>query len=524
MVQALTGTTVRAATIALLDQLGMTTIFGNPGSTELPMFRDFPDHFRYVLGLQESVVIGMADGYAQATRNAAFVNLHSAAGLGHGLGNLFTAFKNQTPLVVTAGQQARSILPFEPFLFAERATEFPRPYVKWAIEPSRAQDVPGAIARAYHIAMQPPCGPTFVSIPVDDWDQICEPPKLARISRKVCGDALALTELAAKLSTAKKPVIVVGAQVALDDAWDEVIALAERHHAVVWVAPMNARCSFPEDHPLFQGFLSAFRERIVAALDGADLVLVLGGPAFTYHAEGGGPHIPAGATLVQLTNDPNMASWLPEGQAIITDLKAGIAGLLNGPRPVSRTDPAARRLVPVEATSPLSDAWLMQRIAALRPRGSIIVEEAASSRGVMHDHLPITERDSFYTCASGGLGHGLPAAIGVSLGRPDARVVAIVGDGAAMYAIQGLWTAARLGLPITFVIVNNSRYEALHVFGRHFGLQKLEGTDLSGLDFVALAEGQGVPAVRVADADALDAALSAAFASAGPMLVEVEVL
>uniref|UniRef100_UPI0005BE249E thiamine pyrophosphate-binding protein n=1 Tax=Novosphingobium sp. B-7 TaxID=1298855 RepID=UPI0005BE249E len=159
--------TVRDVTIALLRELGMTTLFGNPGSTELPLFRDFPDDFRYVMGLQESVVLGMADGFAQGTGRAAFVNLHSSAGVGHGLGNLFTAWKNQTPLVVTAGQQARAILPYEPFLFAERAAEFPRPFVKWACEPARAQDVPAAIERAWLVAMEPPSGPTFVSIPID---------------------------------------------------------------------------------------------------------------------------------------------------------------------------------------------------------------------------------------------------------------------------------------------------------------------------------------------------------------------
>jgi benzoylformate decarboxylase len=151
----------------------------------------------------------------------------------------------------------------------------------------------------------------------------------------------------------------------------------------------------------------------------------------------------------------------------------------------------------------------------------VIVEEAASSRGAMHDHLPITKRDGFYTCASGGLGHGLPAAIGVAMARPDARVIAVLGDGAAMYAIQGLWTAAQMKLPMTFIIVNNRRYEALHVFGRHFGLQSLEGTDLSGIDFVSLAQGQGVDAVRVEHADALDAALTSAFQSSVPVLVEV---
>jgi benzoylformate decarboxylase len=513
--------TVREATLDILRQTGMTTIFGNPGSTELPMFRDFPDDFRYILGLQESVVMAMADGYAQATRGAAFVNLHSAAGVGHALGNLFTAFKNQTPLVVTAGQQARSILPFEPFLYAERATEFPRPYVKYSVEPARAEDVPAAIARAYHIAMQAPQGPVFVSIPIDDWDRMCDPPELARVSQGVRGDATMLAEVAEALATARKPVFVVGAGVALDDAWNEVITLAERHEAGVWVAPMNARVSFPEDHRLFQGFLAAFREKIVADLGDADLVLVLGGAAFTYHAEGFGPHAPEGARLVQLTNDPNQASWIPDGTAIVTNLKAGIADLLAGPAPAKRTASLARTVPSALAAAPLTDAYLLQRIAALRPLNSVIVEEAASSRGAMHDHLPITTRDGFYTCASGGLGHGLPAAIGVAMGRGDARVICLLGDGAAMYAIQGLWTAAQLKLPMTFIIINNRRYEALHIFGRHFGLQTLEGTDLSGIDFVSIAKGQGVDAVRVEHADTLDATLIRAFASFRPMLVEV---
>ncbi|HEY5757044.1 MAG TPA: thiamine pyrophosphate-binding protein, partial [Steroidobacter sp.] len=247
-------TTVRDTVFDLLRAFGMTTIFGNPGSTELPLFRGFPADFRYELGLQESIVVGMADGFAQATRNASFINLHSAAGVGHALGNVFTAYKNQTPLVIAAGQQARSMLPYEPFLYAREATEFPRPYVKWACEPARAEDVPSAIARAYYTAMQPPCGPTFVSIPVDDWDRQCEPLAGRRVSRTVRGDADLLREAAQALSNARRPAIVVGASVARDNAWNETIALAERHEASVWVSPMSARNSFPEDHRLFAGF------------------------------------------------------------------------------------------------------------------------------------------------------------------------------------------------------------------------------------------------------------------------------
>src|SRR6266403_2046436 len=166
--------TVRTAVLDLLRALGMTSIFGNPGSTELPLFRDFPGDFRYVLGLQEAVVVGMADGYAQATRGAAFVNLHSAAGVGHAMGNIFTAYKNRTPLLITAGQQARSFLPYDPFLFSAQATELPKPYVKWTAEPARAEDVPLAVARAYYTAMQPPRGPVLVSVLADDWAKPCE--------------------------------------------------------------------------------------------------------------------------------------------------------------------------------------------------------------------------------------------------------------------------------------------------------------------------------------------------------------
>src|SRR3954454_686560 len=202
---------VRLATLNLLRAFGMTTVFGNPGSTELPMFRQFPRDFNYVLGLQESIVVGMADGYAQVTRNAAFVNLHSAVGVGHALGNIFTAYKNQTPLVITAGQQARSILPYEPFLFSNEAAQFPKPYVKWSCEPARAEDVPAAIARAYYVAMQAPRGPTFVSIPVDDWDRRCERVVPRVVSRLSAGDPLLLAEAAEALSHAERPVIVVGA-------------------------------------------------------------------------------------------------------------------------------------------------------------------------------------------------------------------------------------------------------------------------------------------------------------------------
>jgi benzoylformate decarboxylase len=515
--------TVREAVYSLLREFGLTTVFGNPGSTELPMFRDFPADFRYVLGLQESVVVAMADGFAQARGDAALINLHSAIGVGHAVGSIFTAFRNQTPLLITAGQQARSILPFEPFLYSEQAPQLPKPYVKWSCEPARAADVPAAIARAYYVALQPPRGPTFVSIPVDDWDRPCEILGARQVSRRIAGDPILLARAAVALSAARQPVIVVGAAVARDDAWDEVLALAEEHQAKVWVSPMSARNGFPERHPLFAGFLPADRKAIVARLQAADLIVALGAPVFTYHVEGLGPHIPPGATLIQLTDDPGAAAWCPVGTSIVTNLKLGVAALLGFPPATPRAPPEPAVRAPDLAAEQLSDRYLMQQIAALRPADSIVVEEAPSSRAAMHDYLPMLERDSFHTCASGGLGHGLPAAVGVALARPGRKVIGLLGDGSAMYSIQGLWTAAELGLPVAFIIVNNSSYRALEEFGRHFEIPALPGVRLPHLDFCALAQSQGVQGIRVERCEDLDAALNRIFLAEVPMLLEVRV-
>ena len=516
--------TVREASFALLRDFGLTTVFGNPGSTELPMFRSFPQDFRYVLGLQESVVVAMADGFAQARGDAALVNLHSAIGVGHALGSIFTAFRNQSPLLITAGQQARSILPFEPFLYSEQAPQLPKPYVKWSIEPARAADVPAAIARAYYVAMQPPRGPTFVSIPVDDWDRPCTSLVARQVSSRVAGDPALLAEAAAELARARQPSIVVGASVARDGAWDEIVALAEMHQAAVWASPMSSRNSFPENHKLFAGFLTADRARIVQQLAGSDLVLVLGAPVFTYHVEGDGPHIPIGARLLQLTDDPAAAARCPVGISIVTNLKLGIASLLAQSAPASARNPPTTppRAAPLPGGK-LTDAYLLQQIAALRPANSIVVEEAPSSRGALHDRLPMIDRDSFFTCASGGLGHGLPAAVGVALASTERKVIALIGDGSAMYSIQGLWSAARLGVPVAFIIVNNSSYRALEEFGRHFNISTLPGVQLPDLDFCALATGHDVRSLKVDRCVDLDAALRQVFAAKVPMLLEVRV-
>src|SRR5215831_18156610 len=358
--------TVRTAVLDLLRALRMTTIFGNPGSTELPLFRDFPQDFRYVLGLQEAVVVGMADGYAQATRNAAFVNLHSAAGVGHAMGNIFTAYRNRTPLVITAGQQARSILPYEPFLFSMQATELPRPYVKWSCEPARAEDVALAIARAYYMAMQPPRGPALVSVPADDWAQPCDAVAPRIVSHEIRPEPRVLAAIGDALDASSRPAFVVGSAVDRDGAWSEVVRLAERHNAAVWVAPMSGRCSFPEDHALFAGFLPPMREKIVQLLAAYDLIFALGAAAFTYHVEGLGPHVPPDAKLVQLIEDPAIAAWAPQGTSAVGSIRLGVLDLLAREPPRQREHPPRRTKPPrAETSSPMSVAFLMQTLAEI---------------------------------------------------------------------------------------------------------------------------------------------------------------
>ncbi|CAG9230012.1 benzoylformate decarboxylase [Burkholderia vietnamiensis] len=524
------GMTVRDAVIDFARRVGMTSVFANPGSTELPMFRDFPADFRYVLGLQEAVVVGMADGYAQASGRAALVNLHSAAGVGNAMGNIFTAFRNRTPLVITAGQQARSILPFDPFLSATSATELPKPYVKWSIEPARAEDVPLAIARAWAIAMQEPRGPVFVSIPVDDWDQPAErlPERVVSHATRPAADALA--QIGDLLDRCERPAFVVGGAVDRAGAADDLVRLAERHRARVYVAPMTGRCSFPESHRLFAGFLPAMRERIVELLDGHDVIFAVGAPAFSYHVEGHGPHVPAGAKLCQLIDDPGTAAWTPEGVAVVGNVRLGIRDLLERGAPRERPLPAPRQLPP-RALPPapgerMSVAFALQTLSEVRRAEDIVVEEAPSARAVMQAYLPIQRAGGFLTMDSGGLGFGMPAAVGVALARHGERVIAVIGDGSSMYSIQAIWSSVRLRLPITFVILNNTRYAALQDFAPVFGFgpdDPVQGTDLPGLDFVKLADGMGCPGVRLSDADGLRDALRSALASNGPALVEIEV-
>ncbi|UWU78277.1 benzoylformate decarboxylase [Bradyrhizobium huanghuaihaiense] len=516
--------TVKQATLDLLRSFGIDRVFGNPGSTELPFLSDWPDDIDYVLALQEASAVGMADGYAQATRNAGFVNLHSAAGVGNALGNIYTAHRNQTPLVITAGQQARSILPLQAFLYAERASEFPRPYVKYSVEPARAEDVPAAIARAYYTAMQPPCGPTFVSIPIDDWAHACAPVEARKVSREIGPELDPMKALVAALGSAKHPALVVGPGIDRAGAVDLMVRVAEKAKASVWVSPFSARCSFPERHPQFAGFLHASPAQLSDALREHDLVVVIGAPVFTFHVEGHAAIFDGGATIFQITDDADAAAVTPVGTSIVATMKPALSMLLDLLPESKRATPKGRTLPPApKAADPLPVEFLLHSLSQAMPDDASLVEEVPSHRPAMQKFLPMRGQDSFYTMASGGLGYSLPAAVGMALGKPKQRTVCLIGDGSAMYSIQALWTAAQRKLPLTVVVINNSGYGAMRSFSQVMQVRNVPGLELPGIDFVRLAEGMGCHAVRVSEAAELGEALKRGMAFAGTSLVEVVV-
>jgi benzoylformate decarboxylase len=516
--------TVKQATFDLLRAFGIRKVFGNPGSTELPFLSDWPDDIDYVLGLQEASVIGMADGYAQATRNAGFVNLHSAAGVGNALGNVFTAYRNQTPLVITAGQQARSILPLQPFLFAERASEFPRPYVKFAVEPARAEDLPAAIARAYYTAMQPPCGPTFVSVPIDDWTKPAQAIEARSVTRELGPDPDAIRGLAQALAASERPAFVVGPGIDRAQAVDLMVRLTEKTRASVWVSPFSARCSFPERHPQFAGFLHASPGQLSEALRAHDLVVVIGAPVFTFHVEGHASIFDGAIQLFQITDDPDAAAVTPAGTSIIATMKPALAALIEMTGETKRAMPKGRSLPPApKAADPIPAEFLLHSLAAAMPTDAVLVEEAPSHRPALQKFMPMAGADSFYTMASGGLGHSLPAAVGIALARPSVRTVCLVGDGSAMYSIQALWTAAQRKLPLTVVVINNEGYGAMRAFSQVMQVRNVPGLDVPGLDFAKIAEGMGCMALRVTKSSEVTSALQRGLAHQGTSLIEVMV-
>lgn len=537
--------TVLEATREVMRRFGLTTVFGNPGTTEVPFLSDWPDDFRYVLGLQESVVVAMADAYAQLTRHPVLVNLHSAGGVGHSLGSVFSAARNHSPVIVLAGQQARSMLAEQPFLGAPDAAVFPRPHVSWSHEPALADEVPGALATAFRHAATPPLGPVFLSVPVDDWERPATDAELPQPGplRGVAPHPDAVDELVTALwsytrlgSGAPAPdepprvAFVAGGDVDADGAVDRLVALAEGCRAAVWAAPMSGRCAFPEDHPLFAGFLPPERRALGSALSGYDQVIVLGAPAFTYHVLRDGP-VPALPPTYLVSDDPDVLARAPHGRGILASTGLTLDAVIRALNEAGSTVPEgglpSAGLVRPAAPEPangLSSALVYATLSRLLPEDSVVVEETPSLRGALHDQLPIRSRDGgFLTTASGSLGYGIAATVGAALARPTSTVVGVLGDGSAMYGIQALWTAAREGTNAVFVILDNAEYAAVRLLGEAAGGSKLPGTKLGGIDFVPLARAMGCAAQRVDEPEDLEDAIAGALNSPGPTLLHIPI-
>jgi benzoylformate decarboxylase len=523
--------TVKDATYDLLRKHGITTIFGNPGSTELPMLADFPDDFRYVLGLQEAVVVGMADGFAQASGRPGFVNLHTAPGVGNAMGAIFNAQANHSPLVITAGQQARSLITLQANLTNRDATRMPHPLVKWSYEPPRAADVPHAIARAIHAASLPPKGPAFVSIPMDDWHAEVDADAVRHVTgRTVTGVAAAtegwITDIAAFLESAKNPALVAGPDVDTSGAWELAVELAEKQKLPVWAspAPGGGRIGFPEGHPNFRGLLPPAIGPLGETLAPYDFVLVVGASVFAYYPNIPGPLLAGGTRLLAITSDPDEAQRAPMGDAVVADVRATLGALVDAVTESDREPPEPLPPPPApEESDPISPSAAVQALADVWPYEGIAVVEAPSATLAVRNRLKVSTPGSWYFGAGGGLGFGLPAAVGVQLAQPDRPVVCVIGEGSVQYAVQAFWTAAAYDVPITVLVLRNEEYAILKWFAGLEQVQGAPGLDLPMLESAQLAAAYGVNTRRTAGVDETREALREAIASPRPELIEVRV-
>jgi benzoylformate decarboxylase len=524
--------TVQEAALQMLRHRGMTTLFGNPGSTELPMLAALPPDFTYVLGLQESVAVGMADGYAQASGLPALVNLHTAPGLGNGMGAIFNAQANKSSLVVVAGQQHRSLITLQANLTNRDAVRMPHPLVKWSYEPPRAQDVPHALARATHLASMPPKGPAFLSVPMDDWsaELEAEPDVTRQTTREIQSAGrpaqAVLEELAARLRGASCPALVAGPGIDASGGWSAAIALAEGQRMSVYAtpAPGGGRLGFPEDHPLFQGILPPAVGPLAQALSDHDLVLVAGSSIFPYYPNVPGELLAPGTALIAITDDPDEAARAPMGDAVVADVALALGALAELATPSQRHPPAARPAPePAPQSNPMSPTTAARALAQVFPEDGVLVLEAPSATLALRNQLRLSRPGSYYFSAGGGLGFGMPAAIGVQLAQPDRPVVCVLGEGSAQYAIQSLWTAATYDVPVTFLILRNDEYAILKAFATMQQIAAAPGLDLPRLDCVAIASAYGLDATRADAPDGLAHALTQAIASGAPSLVEVAV-
>jgi benzoylformate decarboxylase len=524
--------TVHEATYHLLRRLELTTVFGNVGSTEQPFLKNFPDDFEYVLGLQEASAVGMADGFSQATNKPVLVNLHSAAGTGNGMCNIMTAFQNRTPLIITAGQQTRAMALSEPYLTNVDETVLPRPWVKWAYQPVRAQDVPGAIMRAYAIAVQPPAGPVYVCIPLDDWDQPALGDEDVRtVSAHYAPDPERLAMFAQRIRESKNPVLVYGQEIDRSGGWDAGVTFAEQLQAPVYLPPLPDRASFPETHPQFRGALPMAIGPLSKRLQGHDLVIVIGAEVFRYYPYIAGDYLPQGTDLLQITEDPVWAAKAVAGDSLLSDAKLALEALSKlVPKAKQRTLPPLpqpEKKAPSAPDGPLTAMEAFVTLSELRPANAIVVNESASNAEDVVRAWPTAEPQSYFSFASGGLGWGAPAAVGIAMaqkktgqGRP---VIAFIGDGSLQYSVQCLYSAVQHKAKVIFVVPCNGEYAILKEFAVLEKTPNVPALDLPGLDVVSAAKAFGCTGTLARTKDEIKKAFKSALAAVGPTLIAIPI-
>jgi benzoylformate decarboxylase len=518
---------VRDAFYDILRAHGITTVFGNPGSNELPLLQNFPADFRYILALQEGAAIGMADGFAQATGRPALVNLHAAAGMGNAMGNLINTQSGHVPVIVTSGQQARKYTELTAYLTNVDAPKLAEPLVKWSHQPARPQDAPQSLSKAILLATAAPAGPVYLSLPLDDWDQDAEASALEQLkSRAVDGDPVVsketLSRLRERLAAAQNPVLVAGPGIDTAAGWDGAVRLAEKLSLPVLVAPSPARCPFPTRHPSFRGVLPANIPALASRLAGHDLIVAFGAPIFMYHEFADGDYLPEGTELWAVTADPDEAARAPVGHILIGDPADAVRRLADTIPAAGRPPLAGQPLPQANTTGPaFTEEAIMDAVNAATTDSTVIAHEWTSTMGSVWDRLEITRPGSLYLSAAGGLGWGLPGAIGLQLGDPSRRVVALLGDGSVHYSVSGLWTAAQYHIPVVFVVARNSEYRALKEFSQFMHAPDAPGMELPGMDIPGIAASYGVQSDRVKSLSDLTRAVKDALASDQPHLIEI---
>lgn len=457
--------TVRDATFEVFRQLELTTIFANPGSTEVPLLSDLPEDINFVLALHEGSVVGMATGWAIGSGRPALVLLHTAAGLGNAVGALATARTNRAPLVVIVGQQDRRHLVSEPFLTGQ-LDGLGGTYPVWTGKPARAADVPATVARAHHEALIGR-GPALVIVPMNDWSEVAEAnARIAAPSRLLLSEGVddrACGEVATAIAESNNPVLIVGA--GADDArtWSGLLELVKRLECPVWQEPFGARAGFPQDSEWFVGHLPAGRAGVRAALEEHDLVLLVGAPAVRQYGYEEGPLFGTDVPVVVVTDDPAEAAHSVADLAVVTPLASFCQALVErvpACRERSRREPSPATATAGRPTSSdvLSPGEVFAALADRMPADAILVEESPSTRLQLQTALPARRPLGFISAAMGGLGFGLPAAIGLKMAKPERPVLAVIGDGSALYAIQGLWSAQNYGVGVLFVVLSNGGY------------------------------------------------------------------